>query len=296
MGEAMPLIDAGLVRRLLTAQFPDWADFPIRSIAPGGWDNRTFRLGEHMAVRLPSAVHYAAQVEKEHRWLPQMAPLLPVRIPTPLAIGQPAHGYPWKWSVFRWIEGDTATWAEIDDREDFATRLAKFLVALQRIDTVNGPIPGPDNFFRGGALRTYDAETKRAIALLKDKINAEAATELWNAALGTAWDRSPVWVHGDMSAGNLLMRDGRLCAVIDFGMLAVGDPACDLSIAWTLLSGDSRKTFQAILALDPGTWARGRAWTLWKALIVAAKFSGTTQVDAAQSWRVIDEVLDEASA
>lgn len=290
-----PIIDDTLARRLVTTQFPQWADLPIRAVAAGGWDHRSFHLGEHMIVRLPNAAEYSVQVEKEHRWLPRLAPLLPLPIPTPLAMGEPASGYPWKWSIYRWIEGDTAALGRIGDLSDFATSLAQFLIALQRIDPTDGPRPGPHNLYRGGSLTTYDAETRQAIAILKGSIDAAAATEVWEAALKTNWERSPVWIHGDVSAGNLLMQAGRLSSVIDFGMLGVGDPACDLSIAWTLFGGESREAFHAMLSLDPGTWARGRAWTLWKALIVAADLTETNAVEAARPWRVIDEVLEGRS-
>jgi aminoglycoside phosphotransferase (APT) family kinase protein len=224
MDVEQPVIDATLVRRMVAARFPQWADLPVRSAAVGGWDNKTFRLGEHMVVRLPSAADYSAQVEKEHRWLPKLAPLLPLPIPTPLAIGEPACGYPWRWSIYRWIEGDTAAPERIADLSDFAVSLAQFLIALQRIDPTDGLRPGPHNFFRGGALTTYDAETRRAIALLKGKINAKAVTGVWEGALKTTWDRPPVRIHGDISAGNLLVKEGRLTSVVDFGMLGVGDP------------------------------------------------------------------------
>src|SRR5882672_9977297 len=202
-----------------------------------------------------------------------------------------ASGYPWRWSIYRWIEGDTAAPERIADLSDLAASLAQFLIALQRIDPTDGPPPGPHNFWRGGSLTTYDAETRQAIALLKGKINTKAAARVWDAALKTTWDRAPVWLHGDVSAGNLLVKAGRLSAVIDFGMLGVGDPACDLTVAWTLFSGESRKAFRAMLPLDAGTWARGRAWTLWKALIVAARLTETNAVEAARPWRVIDDVL-----
>ena len=286
-----PVIDDALVRRLVTAQFPQWKGLPVRSVETAGWDNGTFHLGDHMIVRLPQAAAYAAQVEKEQRWLPQLAPLLPLRIPTPLAIGKPADGYPWEWSVYRWIEGETAASGSAGDLEDIATALAGFLIALQRIDTTDGPRPGPHNFYRGGSLTTYDAEVRQAISVLKEKLDTEAALEVWDTALKTTWSHAPVWLHGDVSAGNLLIHEGRLSAIIDFGMLGVGDPACDLSIAWTLFEGESRRAFRAMLPLDPGTWARGRAWTLWKALIVAAGLTETNAVEAAKSWSVIDEVL-----
>ena len=286
-----PVIDDALVRHLVTAQFPQWSGLPVRSVETAGWDNRIFHLGEHMIVRLPRAAAYATQVEKEHRWLPKLTPLLPLRIPTPLAIGEPADGYPWKWSICRWIEGETAAPECITDLNDFATSLAEFLIALQRIDPTDGPRSGAHNFYRGGSLTTYDADTRHAIAVLKSKLDTEAATEVWDIGLKTTWDHSPVWLHGDVSPGNLLIQEGRLSAIIDFGMMGVGDPACDLSIAWTFFGGESRRTFRAMLPLDPGTWARGRAWALWKALIVAAGLTETNAVEAARPWSVIDEVL-----
>jgi aminoglycoside phosphotransferase (APT) family kinase protein len=162
---------------------------------------------------------------------------------------------------------------------------------LQRIDTAGGPLPGPHNFFRGGPLTVYDEETRQAIAVLHGKIDTNAATEVWEAALATTWNNPPVWVHGDVSADNLLVQDGRLSGVIDFGSSTVGDPACDLSIAWTLFERESQEAFRAALPLDNATWARGRAWTLWKALIVLAGALDTDPLKAGKSRRVIDEVL-----
>ena len=286
------VIDGVLVHRLVATQFPQWKDLPVRIVEGGGWDNVTFHLGEHMIVRLPRAAEYAVQVEKEHRWLPRLAPLLPLQIPTPLAIGEPANGFPWEWSVYRWIDGDTAAPERISDLNDFASSLAEFLIALQHVDPTDGPPAGPHNFYRGGSLQEYDAETTQAIAVLNDKINSRLPPKFGARALETTWIRPPVWVHGDLSAGNLLVQEGRLKAVIDFGMLGVGDPACDLSIAWTLFRGESRETFRAMLPFDLGAWARGRAWTLWKALIVAARLTETNAAEAAQCWRVIDEVLN----
>jgi aminoglycoside phosphotransferase (APT) family kinase protein len=284
-------IDVSLVRELVAAQFPHWADLPIRPVERSGWDNRTFHLGEHMTVRLPSGAAYARQVEKEHRWLPRLAPLLPLPIPVPLALGAPALGYPWPWSVYRWIEGETAAIERIADLSQFATTLARFLIALQRIDATGGPPPGQHNFFRGGALAIYDGETRQAIATLDGTIDTDAVTAVWEAALSTTWHGSPVWVHGDVSAGNLLVKGGRLSAVIDFGSSGVGDPACDLAIAWTLLDRESRDAFRAALPLDRATWARGRGWTLWKGLITLAQHVSTNPLEAGEARRVIDEVL-----
>jgi len=290
-----PVIDDTLVRRLVSSQVPRWAGLPIRAIEAQGWDNKSFRLGDQMIVRLPSAAEYAVQVEKEHRWLPRLAPRLPLQIPEPLAVGAPSHGYPWKWSVYRWIEGDATAPERVPDLPRFARDIAEFLAALQQIDPAEGPQPGPHNFYRGGPLETYDAETRQAIAILAREIDSVAATAVWDAGLKSNWSRAPVWLHGDMSAGNLLLREGRLSAVIDFGMLAIGDPACDLAIAWSLFSGDSREIFRRTLPLDSGTWARGRSWALWKALIVAAGLSETNALETARCWRVIEEALEDRS-
>ena len=284
-------IDVSLVRRLIATQFPQWADLPVKLVELSGWDNRTFHLGEQMTARFPSAAEYSPQVEKEHRWLPKLAPLLPLPIPVPLAMGKPAEGYPWHWSIYRWLDGKTASIERINDLYQFATALAEFLVALQQIDATGGPMAGPHNFYRGGPLTTYDAETRQAIAILGDEIDANTVTAVWNAALASTWYGSPVWVHGDVAVENLLIEKGQLSAVIDFGSMGVGDPACDLAIAWTFFKGESRDAFRAAMKLDSATWARGRGWTLWKALIVCAALPGTNSSEIEKSRLIIDEVL-----
>jgi len=287
-------IDADLARRLVAAQFPHWSDLPVATVADGGWDNRTFHLGPHMAVRLPSAARYAAQVEKEHNWLPVLAPSLPLAIPVPLAMGEPALGYPWRWSVYRWLTGETAARGHIADPRAFATALAAFLTALQRIDAAGGPPPGPHNFWRGGSLAIYDLETRGAIAALEGRIDARTVTAVWDEALARAWNSDPVWVHGDVAPANLLVEDGRLVAVIDFGCSGVGDPACDLAIAWTAFEGEGRAAFRTGLPDDPGLWARARGWTLWKALITLAALPGANPAGASGALRVIDAVVADA--
>lgn len=286
-----PSIDAALVKRLVRTQFPHWAHLPVTPVEFDGWDNRTFRVGEEMTVRLPSDVGYAPQVEKEQRWLPFLAPQLPLPIPVPLAKGVPAEGYPFHWSIYRWLHGDTAITARIDGLSVFATTLADFLAALQRIDASTGPPAGAHSFFRGGPLQTYDDETRRAIDALEGEIARDTATLLWDTALDATWLGPAVWFHGDVAAGNLLVRDGCLAAVIDFGCSGVGDPACDLTIAWTLLFGDSRDAFRTALPLDRATWARARGWALWKALITLVAHLGVHPVEAATARHVIEEVL-----
>lgn len=284
-------IDVPLVERLIAAQFPQWAGLPIRPVTFGGWDNRTFHLGEQMTVRLPSAARYAEQVAKEQRWLPKLAPHLPLPIPVPLAMGMPSDDYPWHWSICRWIEGESAKAGPIGDLREFASALAEFLVALQRIDPAGGPAPGSHNFFRGGPPAVYDGETRHAIAALEGRIDCGAATAVWDAALAAAWRGPPVWVHGDVDAGNLLVENGRLSAVIDFGSSGVGDPACDLSIAWTFFEGESRNAFRDVMRVDEAMWERGRGWTLWKALITLARLPDENVRMAKAARRVIDEVL-----
>jgi aminoglycoside phosphotransferase (APT) family kinase protein len=290
-------IDAALVESLIAAQFPRWSGLPITPVVPQGWDNRTFRLGADMSVRLPSAEGYAPQVEKEHRWLPVLAPHLPLPIPVPLAMGAPAEGFPWNWSVYRWLEGETASPERINDMNEFATTLAEFLAALQRIDATGGPPSGRHSLFRGGPLTVYDAETRQALAALDGRIDTDAAGGVWEAALAAEWHGPPVPFHGDVASGNLLVRDGRLSAVIDFGCSGVGDPACDLAIAWTLFEGESRETFRAALGLDDASsWARGRGWALWKALITVAEYANTDPSKAGESGRVVDEVIADHRA
>jgi aminoglycoside phosphotransferase (APT) family kinase protein len=284
------MLDAELVASLIRDQFPAWSDRAVVPVEPGGWDHRTFRLGADLLVRLPSRAVYAPQVEKEQRWLPVLAPQLPLAIPAPVALGQPANGYPWCWSVYRWLEGSVPSATPPIDLDDFARELARFLRALQRIDATLGPVAGQHNFFRGGPVATYDAETRDAIGALSDRIAVARATALWEAALASKWQQPNVWVHGDLAASNLLMRAGRLAAVIDFGSCGVGDPACDLTIAWTFFTGPARSTFRDAIGLDDATWQRARGWALWKALIVACGKTGTPDA-ATEAWRVLDELL-----
>jgi aminoglycoside phosphotransferase (APT) family kinase protein len=291
------VIDADLVRRLVAAQFPQWAALPVAPVELDGWDNRTFRLGAELSARLPSGDRYALQVDKEQAWLPRLAPHLPLAIPQPVARGEPGEGYPFPWSVYRWLDGEPAACVAAFDQLALASALASFLAALQRAPAAGGPEPGPHNFFRGGPLSTYAEETDRAVALLGDAVDANAVRRVFDDALSASWDGEAVWVHGDVAAGNLLLRDGRLAAVIDFGSSAVGDPACDVVIAWTLFSGAARDVFRSGLAVDAATWSRGRGWALWKALITLV---GDLERDdagaAAVNRRVIDRVVaDHAS-
>jgi aminoglycoside phosphotransferase (APT) family kinase protein len=286
-------IDATLVQQLIHSQFPQWAELPIAPVKNGGWDNRTFRLGDSMTVRLPSAAAYVAQVEKEHRWLPVLRPKLPLQIPIPLARGAPGAGYPWPWSVYNWLDGTPAQADRIHDLGRFAEDLARFLVALRKIDASRGPVAGTHNFYRGGSLTIYDTETRGAISKLADEIDAAAVTEVWDTALTTSWHGPLAWVHGDVAASNLLVNDGQLCAVIDFGCAGVGDPSCDLVIAWTFLDSASRKIFRSTIGLDPRTWQRARGWAIWRALITVVRHRDNNPTEANKMIRIIRDVLED---
>lgn len=264
-------ITAELAARLVAGQFPQWANLPVRPVGLNGWDNTTFRLGDELTIRLPNADGYVAQIDKEHRCLPVLAGHLPLTIPEPVAKGQPGDCFPRPWSIYRWIEGEPAGTARITDQTAFAADLAAFLTALYAIDGRDGPAPGSHSAFRGGPLVTWDEQTRNAIVLLADEIDAEDAIAVWDTALASTWEQPPRWVHGDVSASNLLATDGTLHAVIDFGCAAVGDPACDLVMAWTFFAGHSTMVFRDGLSLDAATWARGRGWALWKALITISE-------------------------
>ena len=283
--------DVPLVQRLLAAQFPQWADLPIERVASAGTDHAIYRLGDDMSVRLPRIGWATGQVEKERRWLPMLAPHLPLAIPVPLATGEPGEDYPWQWSVAPWLEGKDATGEHLRDLEEAAIDLAAFLKALQRIDTTGAPRPGRHNFFRGVPLAVRDDQIRQAIPAWDGLVDVGAVTAAWEAALDApVWDGPPVWIHGDLSPGNILAAGGRLSAVIDFGCLGVGDPATELIAAWTLFSGESRDVFRAALGVDDATWARGRGWALM-GLGALPYYRHTNPAIVARARHTIDEVL-----
>ncbi len=285
-------VDVALVGRLLAAQFPQWADLPIEPVHSAGTDNALYRVGSDMVVRLPRIEGAIGQVDKEQKFLPRLAPHLPLAIPVPLAKGTPGEGYPWQWSVYQWLEGENATIKPITDPDQAAHDLAHFIAALQGIDPVDGPPPGTHNFFRGVPLAMRDCETRAAIATLHGTLDTSALTAAWDAAMQTpAWHGPPIWIHGDLQALNLLVQQGQLSAVIDFGGLGVGDPACDLMVAWNLLSAQTRDIFRAALSVDDATWARGRGWALSCGLIALPYYQSTNPVLASIARHTIDEVL-----
>ena len=263
-------INVELVRRLIDSQFPQWSHLDIRPVEKSGHDNRTFRLGSEMAVRLPSHQKYASAVEKELTWLPIFKPHLTLPIPVPVAKGEPTEEYPLPWSINLWIEGDTVTHDNIRDMNEFAEDLASFLKELEAIDATNGIPAGEQNFHRGGNLAVYDPDTRSIIENLSGEYDQQLLTEIWELSLATRYLSKPVWVHGDVAVGNLLVKDGRLCGVIDFGTMGVGDPSSDLVMAWNFFDDNSREVFLNRMNVDEDTVNRARGWALWKALITYA--------------------------
>lgn len=260
------VIAPDVVRKMLDAQFPQWAGLPLKRVEQEGWDNNTFRLGDDLKVRLPSDGRYVPQVEKEFNWLPKLAHQLPLDAPEPVALGRPSADYLWPWSVYRWIDGEPASHSSIRDLNQFARDVAAYLQALWTADMAGAPVAGEHSFHRGGDLSVYDEETRFCLSGVTDEIDATAAQMIWEQALQSKWNQPARWVHGDVSTGNLLVRNGALCAAIDFGLCAVGDPACDLVIAWKFFTGDHRETFKTAVDLDQATWNRAMGWALWKAV------------------------------
>lgn len=279
--------DPLLVRRLIARQFPQWADLPVSPVASSGTDNAVYRLGDDMSVRMPR-IHWAIhQIDKEREWLPKLAPHLPLKVPEPLARGEPGEGYPWHWAIYRWIAGQNPTHDTLADPVVTARELAQFLTALQKIDTTSAPAAK-----RGVSLTTRDAQVREAIDALKGMMDADPIMAIWDETLeAPEWSRAPVWAHGDMLPGNLLMENGRLHAVIDFSGLGSGDPACDLMIAWRLFSGESRRAFRAALGMDDATWIRGRGHALAQALIFIPYYLNTNPAGVAGAWHAIHEIV-----
>lgn len=285
------IIDASLVSALISDQFPQWGGRPVAQVAESGWDNRTFRLGSDMVVRMPSAERYASAILKEQTWLPRLRTHLPLEIPEIVGVGVPGLGYPWAWSIHFWIEGETSRPDRIQNEAEYATALAEFLMALHSVDANKGPAAGEHNFHRGGDLATYDWQMRDAIPRLATASARAQTAALWEKALASRWLSHPVWVHGDFAASNLLVRGGQLCAVIDFGQLGTGDPACDLVIAWTLFTDNAREVFRQRLALDSETWTRAMGWAAWKAVILLTGLARSTPANVADAGRILSVVL-----
>jgi aminoglycoside phosphotransferase (APT) family kinase protein len=290
--DTRPEIDSTLVRRLVDSQFPQWAGLPLKLLDPAGSDHVIYRLGEELTVRLPRHAGALGQARKEFRWLPRLAPHLPLAVPFPVAVGEPGLGYPWPWAVSRWLEGEVATVEALADSTGAAVALARFLAALQRFAPEDLPAEDVGDDLAGRPLADRDRATRAAIAQVDGVFDAAAMTDLWDAALNApGWDGPPVWFHGDFHTGNLLTVDGRLSAVIDFGGLGIGDPACDLMIAFTLMTAGNRAAFRDALGVDDATWTRGRGWALATGLNAYTAYAAAEPRVAAQTTRQITAAL-----
>ena len=279
-------IDLPLVRRLLAVQFPQWANLPIGAVRSTGTVNAIYRLGEHLCVRLPRVEEWAQDLEKELRWLPRLAPELSLRIPEPVGKGHPAGSYPFPWAIYGWIEGQPYSDELVDDEQQAARDLARFMAELRRIDPVGAP--------RGGRepLRQLDAVTREAIESARGVIDTDAATAAWDQALeAPEWRGTPVWIHTDLLRPNVLVRGGRLCAVIDFGGVGVGDPAADVIAAWSVFGRGGRATFRSALDVDDGTWNRARGFALHQAAMIIPYYGETNPGFVSLARRAVEEVL-----
>ena len=284
--------DAALVRRLLVGQFPHWADLPIERVLSSGTDNALYRLGDDMVVRLPR-IHWAAGgVEKELHWIPKLAPLLPVALPVPLARGEPSDSYPWTWGVYAWLEGQNPSVDGIVNAESFTSDAANLVNALRRVD-----LPGGPPARRGRPLReVQDERARAALVELQGTIDVDAATAAWEEALrASAWSGPPAWIHGDLLPGNVLVARGRLTGVIDWATVGVGDPACDLIVAWCVIPRELRPSFRTAVGVDDATWARGRGWALSLGLIALPYYKETNPAFAAIARHLICEVLADGA-
>ncbi|SJZ94313.1 Predicted kinase, aminoglycoside phosphotransferase (APT) family [Marinactinospora thermotolerans DSM 45154] len=284
-------IDETLVHRLVAEQFPDWSGLSVEPVESSGTDNAMYRLGEEMVVRLPRIPGAVNGVAHELRWLPRLAAHLPVPVPRPLREGRPTPAYPWPWSVYQWLEGTNPRVDSLADPDGLAEDLAEFVAALRAVDPIGGPAAE-----RGVPLAERDAPTRAALAQLEGEIDVAAATAVWEEALRVPERRGPaVWMHADLSPGNLLTVDGRLGAVIDFAAAGTGDPTVDLIVAWNLLPASARGVFRERLDVDEATWIRGRGWALSIALIQLPYYRHTNPVLAANARHVIGEVLADPS-
>ncbi|MGW1555833.1 aminoglycoside phosphotransferase family protein [Streptomyces sp. NPDC002144] len=285
-------VDHELVRRLITDRFPRWAELPIERFVSGGTVNAVFRLGEDMVVRLPLVEGGAKDVALEQQWLPRLASSLPTAVPEVLGAGEPGHGYPWPWSVYRWLPGRSPEAGVLAEPVALARDLAAFVKAMRGVT-----LPGAPRAHRGGPLAELDAETRAAVERLRgtpeEGVDCDAVLAVWEDALRVpGWDGPPVWLHADLMPGNLLVDAGRLTAVIDFGCMGMGDPACDLFPAWNLLPAGAREVFREALGVDAATWRRGRARTLSQAVIALPYYRETNPAMAGNARHVIRAVLE----
>lgn len=283
--------DVALVARLVAGQFPAWDELPIGRVDSYGTDNAIYRLGEQLSVRLPR-IHWAvAPLRREFAWLPRIAAALPVEVPVPVALGAPAEGYEWPWTVCRWLEGTHPAIAEGSaDDVALARDLSGFVRAMRALDPAGAPStawPRP--------MHDEDGLVRTNLARLPGLGQAGSAVAgVWEAAMtAPRYDGPLVWIHGDLTPANLLVRDDRLTGVLDFGAMGVGDPASDLRVAWNLLSPGAREVFRDAVGADDTTWARARGWALLQSLAQLSYFGDRNPRLTAGAQHVIGALAAE---
>ncbi len=285
-------IDAELVGRLVAAQFPELADLAISAVRSTGTVNAIYRIGDHLCARLPRVQQWAKDLDNEWRWLPKLGPRLSLQVPEPVGRGNPASSYPFSWAIYGWIDGQPYADELVDDEREAAKDLAQFVVELRRIDPVaEAPRAGRK------PLRELDAVTRTAIESGRGVIDSDAATAAWERALeAPAWVGTPTWIHTDLLRPNLLVRGGRLAAVIDFGAVGVGDPAADVIAAWSVFRHTGRAVFRDALAVEDGTWNRARGFALHQAALIISYYAETNPGFVSLAKRTVEEVLADLDA
>jgi aminoglycoside phosphotransferase (APT) family kinase protein len=279
-------IDTVLVSRLLAEQFPQLAGRSITAVRSTGTVNAIYRLGNDLCVRLPRLERFSEGLEREWIWLPKLAARISLSIPEPLALGKPASGYACPWAIYRWIDGSPYQDDLIKDERQAAHDLADFILELRNAELPGAPRAGRD------PLLELDAETRSAIESSQAAIDTQAASEAWTRSLeAPPWDGKPVWIHADLLRSNLLVKDGHLCAVIDFGEVGSGDPAADGIPAWSVFNKAGRETFRRALNVDEDTWRRARGYALHQALMIIPYYPETNPEFVAAAKRTVDEIL-----
>lgn len=288
------IISVEMAISLIKEQFPQYADLAIMPVKHGGWDNATFHLGSEMLIRIPRGSSYALKVTKEQKILHRLRGCLSLEIPKPIHIGHSSSFYPWSWSIYKYLDGNGANAIKIfnKDLDDVAFSLGRFLNELHDIDVVDMPLPGLHNYWRGEHIGVYENGALSYFNMLRHFFDRDKLLSIWKRAAITKWQKPPLCIHGDLTSANILMKDGKLSAVIDFGGFAKGDPACDLTIAWTFFKDTSREIFRKRVGLDDDTWLRAKAWTLWKASFELVNIKNKSSKEALEQIRVIKEVIE----
>ncbi|MFF4880615.1 aminoglycoside phosphotransferase family protein [Micromonospora sp. NPDC000668] len=287
-------VTADVVAALVAEQFPEWRALPVRPLPTTGTVNALFRLGAEIVLRFPlqptAEPELRAELRREQEYARLLGPHLPIAVPEPLGLGEPGEGYLGPWTAYRWIPGEPTQPSRVDDLGAFARDLAGVVIALHGIDTAGRAWPG---FGRGGPLAAQDAGVRSALASSGQLTDTARLAEVWDRCRDAPrHDAGDVWIHADLMPGNLLVRDGRLAAVIDLGTVNVGDPAVDLMPAWNLFDAGSRETYRRALGVDDATWERGRGWALVQAINALPYYVETNPVMAAIARRTLLAVLD----